>query len=561
MNRFKKQIDQVRASIAIEEQKRQRLRNLDCIVLDNSLRESTVGQLRGHTLENKLKIYEEIKKCGFKDLIVASFSHMTRVDDVFLEELRRRGEDMSSMHAFSEVTENVRDGSLDTEQVPVGLLKMQRFGLSNPIFEIDLANRAVSWNQKFTVEDLCGLLLKWFDWARQHLSSGARIMVNLRDFPLAMDSVPERVLTVVQFLACLPANLRPSGLIYEDPTGEYLPEEMGAWTACVRKLMNDHDWSEGHLFVHVHKKWGLADHVQLECLVNGANGIWAGVCEEGAAVGHACSSITLMNLIRLGNKAVLDRYNCTKLREAAMNVTRITTGQEPHPKQIVYGERALDMSFDFGGIAGGQVGKDEFDIAAFFGIKPPLRINTLASVSMICDRLTHLFGEDSQFNPAIAEAMKEVMLEDLRKNRKEEYMSECGIALLFDRAGGQLSGRMRDVIERVTLTSEYQRDLIKDVRSIWDQWDLRDENERDELLQFDSFYNGFMALYFGCFRCEDTRRGLRAIDMDADGFVDWNEFLVYLKWAVREFPNIQDADELLGIVFRKGLLPAMRDRR
>ena len=41
-------------------QKRARLRDLDLMVLDNSIRESTVGQLRGHTLENKWKIYDEV---------------------------------------------------------------------------------------------------------------------------------------------------------------------------------------------------------------------------------------------------------------------------------------------------------------------------------------------------------------------------------------------------------------------------------------------------------------------------------------------------------------------
>ena len=36
------------------------LRDKKLLVLDNSLRESTVGQLRGHTLENKWKIYEQV---------------------------------------------------------------------------------------------------------------------------------------------------------------------------------------------------------------------------------------------------------------------------------------------------------------------------------------------------------------------------------------------------------------------------------------------------------------------------------------------------------------------
>ena len=41
--------------------------------------------------------------------------------------------------------------------------------------------------------------------------------------------------------------------------------------------MDARGWS-GHLLAHVHKKWALGEMTQLECLVNGANGIWASVC-------------------------------------------------------------------------------------------------------------------------------------------------------------------------------------------------------------------------------------------------------------------------------------------
>ena len=45
--------------------KYERLKELDLVIMDNSVRESTVGQLRGHTAEDKLKIYQEARKCGF----------------------------------------------------------------------------------------------------------------------------------------------------------------------------------------------------------------------------------------------------------------------------------------------------------------------------------------------------------------------------------------------------------------------------------------------------------------------------------------------------------------
>ena len=103
------------------------------IVLDNSIRESTVGQLRGHTLENKWKIYNQVKKCGFKFIVVAAFSHMTRVDDTFIEQIVAKGEDVNSLFAFTEVIESVKNGIPDTKSVPVGLSKMKALGLVNPI--------------------------------------------------------------------------------------------------------------------------------------------------------------------------------------------------------------------------------------------------------------------------------------------------------------------------------------------------------------------------------------------------------------------------------------------
>lgn len=115
------------ANAAISEHKKERkvLRDLDCFVLDNSLRESTVGALRGHTLENKWKIYEEVKKCGFKHIIVAAFSHMTRVDDYFIQQLNERGEDMSTLYSFTEGWEGVQEGVPKVAKVPVALKKMK----------------------------------------------------------------------------------------------------------------------------------------------------------------------------------------------------------------------------------------------------------------------------------------------------------------------------------------------------------------------------------------------------------------------------------------------------
>ena len=227
---FEDVIREVSESIAQEKSKRARLKDLDLIVLDNSIRESTVGQLRGHTLENKWKIYNEVQKCGFQFIIVAAFSHMTRVDDTFLRQLVAKGEDVSNLFAFTEVIEAVNGGIPDTKTIPVGLSKMKSLGLINPIIEIDLAIDSINW-EVFTVKDMCKLLSERIKWSRRMLSPDAKIMVNLRDFPDSMVYQMERLFTVVDFLGSLSAAERPFGILFEEPTGKFLPEEVGAWTA------------------------------------------------------------------------------------------------------------------------------------------------------------------------------------------------------------------------------------------------------------------------------------------------------------------------------------------
>ncbi|XP_071487601.1 uncharacterized protein [Diadema antillarum] len=530
-------------------EKYQVLRDLDIFVLDNSIRESTVGQLKGHTIESKWEIYNEVKKCGFKNTIVASFSHMTRVDDIFIMQLKEKGEDPDGLWAFSEITEGVKDKVPDCVKVPVGIRKLKPAGLYSVIFEVDLGDGVYDFD-KFSVANMCQLLSKWNNWCFENLSPKAKVMFSFRDLPDVMPDHPERVFEVTKFLATLPPERRPFGMMFEEPRGKSLPEECGMWAKYIRKVMTQNDWN-GHLLVHVHEKFGYCDATALQVLMDGADGIWASVCAEGASMGNAPSCVTLLNLIRLGNKKVLKKYNCSYLRKAAINVTRISTGKDPHIKQPVFGARAVDFVFD--------LKPEDFDLASFFGEKAPVRITTMASKEMIQEKLVNLFGEDPQFTLDLAQKMKALILEDLRTGRREEYMSSVGLAMLFDRAGGSLTERMSDVISKFELKAPNAKRLLQEVRERWDEWDHRDEVQGDDMLQFDTFYNGFMAPYFSCYRCSDTKKAWAAIDMDSDGMVDWNEFETYLKWALKEYPDTLEVDELLDITFLKGLIPAMKD--
>ncbi len=565
---IKQEVERIKSEIeTVRVKKRERLRTMDFFCLDNSLRESTVGQLRSHTLENKKAIFKEIKKAGMTDVIVASFSQTARIDDDFCQWLVDEKEDMGGFFSFSEIYDVVEDGAYDTDDVPVSLEKNLKYGIANTFFEADFAGSDVEWGVKVFTKDICELIFKWIKWVHDNHPADAnpRILLNMRDLPYAMTKVPERVLEIVTFLARMPQPYRMFALAFEDPFGEFLPEELEAWTGAIRRTMDSNGWSDGKLLVHIHQKWDLQTASQLDCLSAGADGVWASLCDEGAALGHASSTVTMMNLIRMGNEKILSKYNCKYFRQAAYNVTKITTGAAPHPKQPIYGDRAADLVFGFLGIG-------DFDVAEFFGVEAPVRITTLATPEMLIDRLQDLFPENDQFTLEIGSAMKAKIMEDLKSNRKEEYMSKAGIAILFDRAGGKLSAEMGDIVANDKVALKYHQELIDDIKQIWDKWDDKEGKRRprkrggrrpgrkgDGVLSFDSFYAAFMAPYFGCYRCDDTKKAFTSIDMDADGSVDWNEFLAYLKWALRQYPDIKTADDLVQIAFQKGIIPAMRD--
>ena len=153
------------------------------------------------------------------------------------------------------------------------------------------------------------------------------------------------------------------------------------------------------------------------------------------------------------------------------------------------------------------------------------------------------------------------MFEDLKSvpPRKEEYYSSMGIALLFDRSCVKLTEAMENAIEKVKLSAPHHDAIVREIRAEWDNWDRTEKNRSDGKLKFDSFYDGFLQPYFGCSRCPETKQALRAMDMDIDCTVDWMEFVVYIKWALRHYPEMSNADDVVEVAFQQGLLPATLD--
>ena len=130
----------------LAKEKELRLRTLKPFVLDNSIRESTVVSLRGHTKADKTVILEAISKTGISDIIIGTFGQHTRVDDEFALDLQESGTDMSRFYVFSDAVEPAHDDEhkndkklhphtdFDSRELPLGLRKCLQYGVPNIIF-------------------------------------------------------------------------------------------------------------------------------------------------------------------------------------------------------------------------------------------------------------------------------------------------------------------------------------------------------------------------------------------------------------------------------------------
>merc|ERR1719228_1156165 len=129
--------------------------------------------------------------------------------------------------------------------------------------------------------------------------------------------------------------------------------------------------------------------------------------------------------------------------------------------------------------------------------------------------------------------MRQQMLKNASENRKEEYNSKVGLAMLYRQSGGELTEEMAKIVKDGNLTLHIEN-LIEEIHDIWKSCENMDSPNK---LSFNEFYNGFMGPYFGCYRCEDSQLALKAIDIDNDNGVDWYEFKVFLVWAGRQYPK------------------------
>lgn len=445
----------------LAEHKLERLRTLQLFVLDNTVRESTVAQLRGHTLPDKHRLIRLVRDVGIRHQLVGCFAHQRRVDDQ-LARLLQSDESLKAEYAtqtfygFAEFHEIHPNAPGEINEAPtIGLLRAQEYGIANIVMEIDCCCKVVGDSPEH-VPRVTALLAKRLEWIRNNLGPASRVFINLRDYITAVEN-PSTQDGVVRWLSSLPPAERIAGLLFEDPVGGVFPATLGGYVADTRAIMDEAGWMDGELLVHIHQGYGLAEACVLESLACGATGIWCGIAREGAAVGHANSLTTICNLQRLGNEDARQRFDLAKLRAAAIEATIICTGEPPYPQMELYGSRSCDVCFAFGMGAG----PNDFDPVHAMAVQPHIRVSTMTSIPMFGDKLSQVFGAEAApdgkggWDHEVLRQMWANVNRDLLDGVKEEYDDAAALLELYEHSGGTVGDVMRAKVDALTSASTH----------------------------------------------------------------------------------------------------------
>jgi hypothetical protein len=142
----------------------------------------------------------------------------------------------------------------DAPVIPTGLSKMHKLGLENVIVEVDLSEPGFDYDE-FGPKKLVDMVVRLLHWAKANMGGEdgkgkqKKVFVNIRDLPgraplalerifntvhcvlthrlsrppsVAMDTSPCRVMAFTHLLGKLPLDIRPIGLLFEEPmVGEH----------------------------------------------------------------------------------------------------------------------------------------------------------------------------------------------------------------------------------------------------------------------------------------------------------------------------------------------------
>ena len=318
-----------------------RLRELDPCILDMSFREAALSSRYGHTLADKIELYELARAFGFTDFGLSNFYDFPSVTDQFLDYLLDN--DIPLDQFLVTVAVEPGDGSNAVARSPA-VVRTEEAGIPNVILLIEIRPCTVELSGRDRAEmlrDIDRYIRHYRAQLPPETAREGRIYVRIADIFDAFDDDPAYVVQVLKLLGASPIT----GILYEDVRGSRFVFESNALVRLMRRYMPP----PRKILAHPHSGNGMEDAATIEAVLEGADGVWAGFTPQAAQGGHGSALMFLTNLVRAGNPHVERLYRLEKLVETARRMWRVHDRHDIEPNQPVVGERAyryVDQYFE-----------------------------------------------------------------------------------------------------------------------------------------------------------------------------------------------------------------------
>ena len=325
------------------EAKMSRLRELEPCILDMSFREATLSSRYGHTLADKVELWQLAREFGFTDFGLSNFYDFPSVTDQFLDWLLEN--DVPLDQFLVSIGVEPADGGNALARSPA-VVRTEEAGIPNVILVVEIRPRTVALSGRDRDE-----MLRDIDRYIRHYRAQlppetgrvGRIWIRMADIFDAFDDDPRYVVRVLKLLGASPI----AGILYEDVRGSRFIFESNALVRLMRRYVP----RPRKILAHPHSGNGMEDAATIEAVLAGADGVWAGFTPQAAQGGHGSALMFLTNLVRAGNPHVKRLYQLEKLVETARRMWRIHDRHDVEPNQPVVGERAyryVDHYFEQG---------------------------------------------------------------------------------------------------------------------------------------------------------------------------------------------------------------------
>ena len=311
-----------------------RLHDVVPCILDMSAREATLSSHYGHTLQDKIELYELARDFGLADIGLSNFFDFPSVTDQFLDYLVGNKISLDGFLVTIAV-EPVIDGA----PFPMGpaARRTAEYDIPNVILLVEIAPSAINGmgrKKEDALNDLSAHVEHYRGQLPAETERQGRIFIRIADTFDAFDEDPEFVLEVFKLIGDLPVT----GILFEDVRGTRFTFESNE----LIRLMRHYNPEPRKILVHPHSGNGMEDAATVEAVLAGADGVWSGFTPQAAQGGHGSVMMFLTNLMRARNKHVVQQFDTKRLMHTAERMWEIHDHHGIPPNTPVVGARAYN---------------------------------------------------------------------------------------------------------------------------------------------------------------------------------------------------------------------------